>query len=87
MAQNLADRYSRSARRAQRILATRRRVGDHGDVQLDQAIVDFTRHLAVGRRYSAQTVRAYRDLGFDGIMFHPCVAEIDQIDRLADAVL
>lgn len=36
---------------------------------------------------AAQTVRAYRDLGFDGIMFHPCVAEIDQIDRLADAVL
>ncbi len=28
---------------------------------MDQAIVDFTRHLAVGRRYSAQTVRAYRN--------------------------
>lgn len=36
---------------------------------------------------AAQTVRAYRDLGFDGLTFHPCVAEIDQIDRLADAVL
>lgn len=36
---------------------------------------------------AAQTVRAYRDLGFDGLMFHPCVAEIDQIHRLADAVL
>lgn len=36
---------------------------------------------------AAQTVRAYRDLGFDGLMFHPCVVEIDQIDRLADAVL
>lgn len=35
----------------------------------------------------AETVRAYRDLGFDGLIFHPCVAEIDQIDRLADAVL
>lgn len=36
---------------------------------------------------AAQTVRAYRDLGFDGIVFHPCVADIDQVDRLADAVL
>ncbi len=36
---------------------------------------------------AAQTVRAYRDLGFDGLIFHPCVAEADQIDRLADAVL
>ncbi|GAB1812123.1 LLM class flavin-dependent oxidoreductase [Mycobacterium sp. MUNTM1] len=36
---------------------------------------------------AAQTVRAYRDLGFDGLMFHPCVAEIDQIDHLAEAVL
>lgn len=36
---------------------------------------------------AAQTVRAYRDLGFDGLVFHPCVADIDQVDRLADAVL
>lgn len=36
---------------------------------------------------AAQTVRAYRDLGFDGLVFHPCVAGIDQVDRLADAVL
>ncbi|BBX64313.1 luciferase [Mycobacterium saskatchewanense] len=33
------------------------------------------------------TVRAYRDLGFDRLLFHPAVAGIDQIDRLADAVL
>ncbi len=36
---------------------------------------------------AAQTVRAYRDLGFDGLVFHPCVADIEQIDRLAEAVL
>jgi alkanesulfonate monooxygenase SsuD/methylene tetrahydromethanopterin reductase-like flavin-dependent oxidoreductase (luciferase family) len=33
------------------------------------------------------TVRAYRDLGFDGLVFHPAVAGLDQVDRLADAVL
>lgn len=36
---------------------------------------------------AAATVRAYRDLGFDGLVFHPGVAELDQVDRLADAVL
>jgi alkanesulfonate monooxygenase SsuD/methylene tetrahydromethanopterin reductase-like flavin-dependent oxidoreductase (luciferase family) len=33
------------------------------------------------------TVRAYRDLGFDRLLFHPAVASLDQVDRLADAVL
>lgn len=32
------------------------------------------------------TVRAYRDLGFDRLLFHPTVASIDQVDRLADAI-
>jgi alkanesulfonate monooxygenase SsuD/methylene tetrahydromethanopterin reductase-like flavin-dependent oxidoreductase (luciferase family) len=32
-------------------------------------------------------VRAYRDLGFDRLLFHPAVASLDQIDLLADAVL
>ncbi|OBI26468.1 LLM class flavin-dependent oxidoreductase [Mycobacterium sp. E2238] len=36
---------------------------------------------------AATTVRAYRDLGFNGLVFHPCVAGVDQVDRLADAVL
>ncbi|OBH78354.1 oxidoreductase [Mycobacterium scrofulaceum] len=36
---------------------------------------------------AAATVRAYRDLGFDGLVFHPCVTGVDQVDRLADAVL
>ena len=33
------------------------------------------------------TVRAYRDLGFDAVLFHPAVASLDQLERLADAVL
>ncbi len=33
------------------------------------------------------TVRAYRDLGFDRLLFHPAVASLEQVDRLADAVL
>lgn len=36
---------------------------------------------------AAQTIRAYHNLGFDGLVFNPCVADIDQVDRLADAVL
>lgn len=33
------------------------------------------------------TVRAYGDLGFDRLLFHPTVASLDQVDHLADAVL
>ncbi|MCV7226033.1 LLM class flavin-dependent oxidoreductase [Mycolicibacterium komossense] len=33
------------------------------------------------------TVCAYRDLGFDRLLFHPTVASLDQLDRLADALL
>jgi alkanesulfonate monooxygenase SsuD/methylene tetrahydromethanopterin reductase-like flavin-dependent oxidoreductase (luciferase family) len=33
------------------------------------------------------TVRAYRDLGFNRLLFHPTVADLGQVDRLADAVL
>jgi alkanesulfonate monooxygenase SsuD/methylene tetrahydromethanopterin reductase-like flavin-dependent oxidoreductase (luciferase family) len=36
---------------------------------------------------AAATVRAYRDLGFDALLFHPTVARLDQLERLADAVL
>ncbi|MDX1889088.1 LLM class flavin-dependent oxidoreductase [Mycolicibacterium sp. 050158] len=32
-------------------------------------------------------VRAYRDLGFHRLLFHPAVATGDQVDRLAEAVL
>ena len=34
-----------------------------------------------------ETVRAYSDLGFDRLLFHPTVAALDQVDVLADAVL
>jgi alkanesulfonate monooxygenase SsuD/methylene tetrahydromethanopterin reductase-like flavin-dependent oxidoreductase (luciferase family) len=34
-----------------------------------------------------QTVQAYNDLGFDRLLFHPTVTSIEQVDRLADAVL
>jgi alkanesulfonate monooxygenase SsuD/methylene tetrahydromethanopterin reductase-like flavin-dependent oxidoreductase (luciferase family) len=33
------------------------------------------------------TVRRYRELGFDRLLFHPTSAEIEQVDRLADAIL
>jgi alkanesulfonate monooxygenase SsuD/methylene tetrahydromethanopterin reductase-like flavin-dependent oxidoreductase (luciferase family) len=33
------------------------------------------------------TVQRYRDMGFDRLLFHPSVASLDQVDRLADAVL
>ncbi|MCV7424899.1 LLM class flavin-dependent oxidoreductase [Mycobacterium yunnanensis] len=38
-------------------------------------------------RDALDTVRAYRDLGFDRLLFHPAVASAEQVDRLADAVL
>lgn len=34
-----------------------------------------------------EAVRAYRDLGFDRVLFHPAVASLDQVDLLADALL
>ncbi len=34
-----------------------------------------------------ETVRRYRELGFDRLLFHPATAGIDQLDRLADAIL
>ncbi|WP_167474969.1 LLM class flavin-dependent oxidoreductase [Nocardia arthritidis] len=34
-----------------------------------------------------ETVRAYRDLGFDRLIFHPTVTSVEQVDRLADAIL
>ncbi|GAS94535.1 MmcJ protein [Mycolicibacterium canariasense] len=33
------------------------------------------------------TVRRYRDLGFDRLLFHPTTAGLDQLDRLADTIL
>lgn len=34
-----------------------------------------------------ETIRRYGDLGFDRVLFHPANPEVDQVDRLADAVL
>jgi len=36
---------------------------------------------------ATSTVQAYRDLGFDALLFHPTVGRLDQVDHLADAVL
>lgn len=33
------------------------------------------------------TVQAYRNLGFDRLLFHPSVADEHQVDRLADAII
>ncbi|PQM48353.1 hypothetical protein C1Y40_01436 [Mycobacterium talmoniae] len=36
---------------------------------------------------AADTVRAFGDLGFDRLLFHPSTARLDQLERLADTVL
>jgi hypothetical protein len=73
--------------------------GDDGVVQAGRDhlaryygfIPDYARLNVDDMLTSAQdardTVRAYRDLGFDRLLFHPAVASPDQVDRLADAVL
>ena len=33
------------------------------------------------------TVRSFRDMGFDRLLFHPAVASLEQVEHLADAVL
>jgi len=43
--------------------------------------------IITSSRDARDTVRAYSDLGFDRLLFHPAVASLDQVDRLADAVL
>ena len=34
-----------------------------------------------------ETVSAFRDMGFDRLLFHPAVASVEQVERLAEAVL
>lgn len=46
--------------------------------------VDDMIHSAEDAR---STVAAYRDLGFDRLLFHPAVSTLDQVELLADAVL
>jgi alkanesulfonate monooxygenase SsuD/methylene tetrahydromethanopterin reductase-like flavin-dependent oxidoreductase (luciferase family) len=43
--------------------------------------------MITSTRDALDTVHAYADLGFDRLLFHPAVASLDQVDRLADAVL
>jgi alkanesulfonate monooxygenase SsuD/methylene tetrahydromethanopterin reductase-like flavin-dependent oxidoreductase (luciferase family) len=43
--------------------------------------------LVTSPQDARDTVRAYGDLGFDRLLFHPATASLDQVDRLADAVL
>jgi hypothetical protein len=40
-----------------------------------------------GSRFGPSGPGIYGELGFDRLLFHPTVASIDQVDRLADAVL
>jgi alkanesulfonate monooxygenase SsuD/methylene tetrahydromethanopterin reductase-like flavin-dependent oxidoreductase (luciferase family) len=43
--------------------------------------------MLTAARDARDTVRIYGELGFDRLLFHPTIASIDQVDRLADAVL
>jgi alkanesulfonate monooxygenase SsuD/methylene tetrahydromethanopterin reductase-like flavin-dependent oxidoreductase (luciferase family) len=43
--------------------------------------------LLTSAQEARDAVRAYRDLGFDRLLFTPTVSSLDQVDRLADAVL
>jgi alkanesulfonate monooxygenase SsuD/methylene tetrahydromethanopterin reductase-like flavin-dependent oxidoreductase (luciferase family) len=43
--------------------------------------------MLISPKDATSTVQAYRDLGFDALLFHPTVGRLDQLDHLADAVL
>jgi len=55
-------------------------VAEYAKLNVDDDIITSSRD-------ARETVRAYSDLGFDRLLFHPAVASLDQVDRLADAVL
>jgi hypothetical protein len=46
-------------------------------------VIDAGKSLSHAR----DTVRAYSELVFDRLLFHPAVASLDQVERVADAVL
>lgn len=50
---------------------------------VDLVVEDLVTSAAEAR----ETVRRFGDLGFDAAIFHAAVADIDQVERLADAVL
>jgi hypothetical protein len=52
---------------------------------------DWAEQIASGASRTAEAVRrtaaAFEELGIDELIFDPTVADLDQVDRLADAVL
>lgn len=66
--------------------AGRRNLGRYYGNKPDYAALNVADMLS-SPQDARDTVAAYRDLGFDRLLFHPAVASLDQVDRLADAVL
>ena len=54
---------------------------------LDYAALNVADLVSSPQDEAAQTVHAYRDLGSDGLLFHPPPPSLHQVDRLAHAVL
>ncbi|APE17708.1 LLM class flavin-dependent oxidoreductase [Mycolicibacterium pallens] len=71
---------------AQTVAAGRAHLQSYYGFKPDYAAINVA-DMVTSPDEAAATVRAYEDLGFDGLVFYPCVADIDQVDRLADAVL
>jgi hypothetical protein len=55
--------------------------GFSGDEVEDRVRVGLTSPEAV-----KAAIRAYADVGADELVLRPCVAELDQVDRLADVI-
>ncbi|MDT5069939.1 MAG: hypothetical protein QOK02_6094 [Mycobacterium sp.] len=66
--------------------AGRRNLGRYYGFKPDYAAINVADMIATSHD-ARDAVRAYRDLGFERLLFHPSVASLDQVDRLADAVL
>lgn len=68
------------------VAAGRRHLQSYYGFKPDYAALNVADMLTTPQE-AAQTVRAYADLGFDRLVFHPCVPDTGQVDRLANAVL
>jgi alkanesulfonate monooxygenase SsuD/methylene tetrahydromethanopterin reductase-like flavin-dependent oxidoreductase (luciferase family) len=100
-ADRVRDRWRTAGRRGTPVLHTSVNVALGGDDVTDpgrQHLLsyygnkpDFARlnaaDMLTTARDARQTCDAYRAMGFDRLLFHPAVASLDQVDRLADAVL
>jgi alkanesulfonate monooxygenase SsuD/methylene tetrahydromethanopterin reductase-like flavin-dependent oxidoreductase (luciferase family) len=64
----------------------RRNLGRYYGFKPDYAAINIADMIATPDD-ARDAVRAYRELGFDRLLFHPSIASLDQVDRLADAVL